>query len=94
MIGLSAVARAGVRRVMSRYQWLEEVTPGWFVVARHVQDCDASVRFSVLLNTQYMQSYIAILFFFLLQVYETVTVKFILLLKLAIRFKVVCFSCA
>lgn len=92
MIGLSAVARAGVRSVMSRFPWLEEVTPGRFVVARHVRDCDASVRFSVFLNIQYMQSYIY--FFFLLQVYETVTVKFFLFLKLAIRFKVVCFSCA
>lgn len=44
MIGLSAVARAGVRCVMSRGPWLG-VTPGRFVVVLHAQDYDAIVRF-------------------------------------------------
>lgn len=38
VIGLSAVARAGVRCVMSRYPWLGVTR---FVVELHVQVCDA-----------------------------------------------------
>lgn len=38
VIGLSAVARAGVRCVMSRYPWLGVTR---FVVVLHVQVCDA-----------------------------------------------------